>query len=79
MVTSLNSLYSILSEILGELPYLERTRVLINWRLYHHRKEIWYVAKEGTITDIILKVYEKLVSGEWKIDAKETYKEKGDR
>lgn len=37
-----------------------------NFSLYRHRKEIWYIAKEGTVVDIIIAAYEKLVSGEWK-------------
>lgn len=49
-----------------------------NFSLYHHTKEIWYIAKDGTIVDIIIAAYEKLVSGEWKKNAKETWKEKGD-
>lgn len=43
-----------------------------NFSLHRHTKEIWYTTKDGTITDIILKVYEKLVSGEWKKDKKDT-------
>lgn len=49
-----------------------------NFSLHHHRKEIWYVAKEGTIVDIIIIAYEKLISGEWKKNAKEIWKEEGD-
>lgn len=48
-----------------------------NFSLYRHRKEIWYMTKDGTIVDIILIAYEKLISGEWKKYAK-IWKEKGD-
>ena len=51
-----------------------------NFSLYHHRKEIWYVSKEGTIVDVILTTYEKLVSGEWKEDRTEqSWRRKGDK
>lgn len=50
-----------------------------NLSVYRHTKEIWYVAKDGTFVDIILAAYEKLASGEWKKDAKETWRNKGDK
>jgi hypothetical protein len=50
-----------------------------NLSVYHHTKEIWYIAKRGTFVDIILAAYEKLASGEWKKTAKETWRNKGDK
>lgn len=47
-----------------------------NFSLYRHRKEIWYVARDGTIVEIIIAAYENLVSGEWKKKEK-PWKEEG--
>lgn len=59
-------------------PSLSGELGIWNFSLYHHKKEIWYIAKDGTIVDIIIAAYENLISGEWKKYAKETLKEKGD-
>ncbi len=47
-----------------------------NFSLYCHRQEIWYITTEGTIVDIMLAAYEKLISGEWKEKARELVEEK---
>ncbi len=52
-------------------PAVAREPGTWNFSLSRHRKEIWYATKDGTVTDIILNVYEKLVSGEWKKDIEE--------
>jgi hypothetical protein len=51
------------------------------WSLsvYHHTKEIWYIAKDGTFVDIILAAYEKLASGEWKKTTKETWRDREEK
>lgn len=61
-------------------PTIAGEQGIWNFSLYHHRKEIWYIAKEGTVADIILSAYEKLVSGQWKEDRTEkSWRGKGDR
>jgi hypothetical protein len=61
-------------------PTISGEQGIWNFSLYHHRKEIWYVSKEGTIVDIILSAYEKLVSGQWREDITEkSWRRQGDK
>lgn len=61
-------------------PTVSGEQGIWNFSLYHHRKEIYYISKEGTVVDIILSAYEKLISEQWKKDITEnSWRRKGDK